>query len=79
MAGNGERLNDRLAVLSAEQSNDPRSTWTPSRPVRRALVAAYGLALAALATVGWIDARKGWAGMSQGRPYGTRYQDHGRR
>jgi len=79
MAGNGERLDDRSAVLSAEQSDDPRSTWTPSRPVRRAVIAAYLLTLTALATVGWIDARQGWAGMSQGRSHGTRYQDHGRR
>lgn len=40
---------------------DARSTWTPGRPVRRTLVAAYLLTLAALATVGWIDALHGGA------------------
>ena len=59
MAGNGERLDDRSAVLPAEQADDPRSTWTPRRPVRRALIAAYLLTFTALATVGWIDALHG--------------------
>jgi hypothetical protein len=59
MARNGEQLDDRSAVLPAEQSGDPRSIWTPRRPVRRALIAAYLLTLAALATVGWIDALNG--------------------
>ncbi|HZA80168.1 MAG TPA: hypothetical protein VFC13_01680 [Actinomycetes bacterium] len=59
MAGNGERLEDRSAVLPAEQPDDPRSTWTPARPVRRALIAAYLFTLIALASVGWIDALDG--------------------
>jgi hypothetical protein len=59
MAGNGERLDDRPAVLRAEQPEDPRSTWTSGRPVRRVLIAAYLLTLAGLATVGWIDALHG--------------------
>jgi hypothetical protein len=59
MVRNGEQLDDRSAVLPAEQSDDPRSTWIPRRPVRRALIAAYLLTLAALATVGWIDALNG--------------------
>lgn len=57
MAGKGERLDVRSAVLP----EDARSTWTPGRPVRRTLVAAYLLTLAALATVGWIDALHGGA------------------
>jgi hypothetical protein len=57
MAGNGERLDVRSAVLP----EDARSTWTPGRPVRRALIAAYLLTLAALATVGWIEALHGGA------------------
>jgi hypothetical protein len=56
MPGNGERRYDRSIVLPVEQSDDPRSTWAPRRPVRRALIAAYLLTLVALATVGWIDA-----------------------
>jgi hypothetical protein len=68
MAGGGERLDDRSAVLPAEQP-DSRSTWTPRRPVRRALIAAYLLTLAALATVGWIDALNG--GARQSDPTGT--------
>jgi hypothetical protein len=59
MAGNGQRLDDPSAVLPAEQPDDPRSTWTPGRPVRRALVVAYLLTMAALATVGWIDGLNG--------------------
>ena len=68
MAGGGEQLDDRSAVLPAEQP-DSRSTWTPRRPVRRALIAAYLLTLAALATVGWIDALNG--GARQSDPTGT--------
>jgi hypothetical protein len=59
MARNGEQLDDRSAVLPAEQSGDPRSIWTPRRSVRRALITAYLPTLAALATVGWIDALNG--------------------
>jgi hypothetical protein len=59
MARNGEQLDDRSAVLPAERPGDPRSIWTPRRSVRRALIAAYLLTLAALATVGWIDALNG--------------------
>jgi hypothetical protein len=59
MAGNGQRLDDQSATLPAEQPDDPHSTWTPGRPVRRALIAAYLVTLAALATVGWIDALQG--------------------
>ena len=59
MARNGEQLDDCSAVLRAEQSDDPPSIWTPRRSVRRALIAAYLLSLAALATVGWIDALNG--------------------
>jgi hypothetical protein len=59
MARNGEQLDDRSAVLPAEQSGDPRSIWTPRRSVRRGLINAYLLTLAALATVGWIDALNG--------------------
>ena len=59
MASNDERLDDRSAVLPAEQPDGPRSNWTPGRPVRRALIAAYLLTLATLATVGWIDALGG--------------------
>jgi hypothetical protein len=59
MAGNGQRLDDRSAVLPAEQPDDPRSNWTPGRTVRRALILAYLLTLAALATVGWIDGLNG--------------------
>jgi hypothetical protein len=59
MACNGERLEDQSAVLPAEQHEDPRSTWTPGRPVRRALIVAYLLSLVALASVGWIDALDG--------------------
>jgi hypothetical protein len=43
----------------AKQGNHPRWSWTRRRRVRRALIAAYLLTLAALATVGWIDALKG--------------------
>jgi hypothetical protein len=59
MGGNGERLDDRLPVLPAGQSNHPRWNWAPRRWVRRALIAAYLLTLAALATVGWVDALRG--------------------
>jgi hypothetical protein len=59
MARIGEQLDDRSTVLPTKQSDDPRSTWTRRRPVRRALIAAYLLTLAALATVGWFDALNG--------------------
>jgi hypothetical protein len=59
MAGSGERLDDRSAVLPAEQPDDPRWNWAPSRLVRRALIVAYVLTLAALASVGWIDGLDG--------------------
>jgi hypothetical protein len=68
MAPGGERLDDRSAVLPAEQP-ESRSTWTPRRPVRRALIAAYLLTLAALAAVGWIDALN--SGGRQSDPTGT--------
>jgi hypothetical protein len=57
------------ALVSAEQADGPRSTWTPGRPVRRALIAAYLLTLAALAAVGWIDALNG--GMRESDPTRT--------
>jgi hypothetical protein len=61
MGGNGERLDDRLAVLPAVQSDEPRWNWAPGLWVRRVLIVAYLLTLAALATVGWVDAlRGGW-------------------
>jgi hypothetical protein len=59
MAGSGERLDDRSAVLPAEQPEDPRWNWTPRRLVRRALIVAYLLTLAALASVGWTDGLDG--------------------
>jgi hypothetical protein len=59
MGGDGERLDDQLPVLPAVQSNHPRWNWAPRRWVRRALIAAYLLTLAALATVGWVDALRG--------------------
>jgi hypothetical protein len=59
MGGNGERLDDRVPVLPAVQSNDPRWNWASRLWVRRVLIAAYLLTLAALATVGWIDALRG--------------------
>ena len=60
---------DWLAVLAAEQSDDRRWTWAPRRRVRRALVAGYLLTLAALATVGWIEALAG--GVRDGDLTGT--------
>jgi hypothetical protein len=51
------------AKLSAWQYNHSRWNWARRRRARRALIAAYLLTLAALATVGWIDAlRNGWRG-----------------
>src|SRR5918994_2090864 len=51
------------AVLRGWQDNHPRWNWARRRRARRALSAAYLLTVAALATVGWIDAlRNGWRG-----------------
>jgi hypothetical protein len=51
------------AELRALQYNHPRWNWARRRRARRALIATYLLTLAALATVGWIDAlRNGWRG-----------------
>jgi hypothetical protein len=47
------------ATAQARQVNHPRWSWARRRGVRRALIAAYLLTLAALATVGWIDALRG--------------------
>jgi hypothetical protein len=43
------------AEAQARQDNHPRWSWA-RRGVRRALIAAYLVTLAGLATVGWIDA-----------------------
>ena len=51
------------AELRAWKYNHPRWNWARRRRARRALIAAYLLTLAALATVGWIDAlQNGWRG-----------------
>jgi hypothetical protein len=47
------------AELRAWQYNHPRWNWARRRRARRALIAIYLLTLAALATIGWIDARRG--------------------
>jgi hypothetical protein len=47
------------AELRAWQYNHPRWNWARRRRARRALIAIYLLTLAALATVGWIDALRG--------------------
>jgi hypothetical protein len=47
------------AQLRAWQYNHPRWNWARRRRARRALIVAYLLTLAALATVGWIDALRG--------------------
>jgi hypothetical protein len=44
------------AEAQAQQYNDPHWNWARRRHVRRALITAYLMTLAALATVGWIDA-----------------------
>jgi hypothetical protein len=44
------------AEAQAQQYNDPRWNWARRHHVRRALIVAYLVTLAALATVGWIDA-----------------------
>jgi hypothetical protein len=44
------------AEAQAQQYNDPRWNWVRRHHVRRALIVAYLVTLAALATVGWIDA-----------------------
>jgi hypothetical protein len=67
MGGDGRRLEDRFA--GAEQSDDRRRTWAPRRRFRRTLVAAYLLTLAAVATVGWIEALAG--GVRDGDLTGT--------
>jgi hypothetical protein len=53
------------ATALARQFNHPRCFWARRRGVRRALIAAYLLTLAGLATVGWIDALRG--GQRDGR------------
>jgi hypothetical protein len=45
--------------------NHPRWKWARRRRARRALIAAYLVTLAGLATVGWIDALRG--GQREGR------------
>jgi hypothetical protein len=47
------------AEAQARPYNPPRWNWARRRHVRRVLIAAYLLTLAALATVGWIDALQG--------------------
>ena len=47
------------AEAQAQPHNHPRWSWACRRRVGRALVAAYLLTLAGLATVGWIDALQG--------------------
>jgi hypothetical protein len=47
------------AETQARQYNHRRWNWAHRRRVRRALIIAYLLTLAALATVGWIDALRG--------------------
>ena len=47
------------AAAQPRQFNHPRWSWARRRGVRRALIAAYLLTLAGLATVGWIDALQG--------------------
>jgi hypothetical protein len=47
------------ATARARQFNHPRWSGARRRGVRRALVAAYLVTLAALAAVGWIDALRG--------------------
>lgn len=47
------------AELRGWQYNHPRWNWARRRRARRALIAIYLLTLAALATVGWIDALRG--------------------
>jgi hypothetical protein len=47
------------ATAQAPPFNHPRWSWARRRGVRRALIAAYLLTLAGLATVGWIDALGG--------------------
>ena len=44
------------AEARAQQHSDPRWNWARRHHVRRALIATYLVTLAALATVGWIDA-----------------------
>jgi hypothetical protein len=53
------------ATAQAPTFNHPRWSWTRRRGVRRALIAAYLVTLAGLATVGWIDALRG--GQHDGR------------
>jgi hypothetical protein len=47
------------ATVQARQLNHPRWSWARRRGIRRALIAAYLVTLAGLATVGWIDALRG--------------------
>jgi hypothetical protein len=47
------------ATALARQFHHPRWFWARRRLVHRAVIAAYLLTLAALATVGWIDALRG--------------------
>ena len=47
------------ADAQARPYNHPRWFWARRRHVRRALIAAYLVTLAGLATVGWIDALQG--------------------
>jgi hypothetical protein len=47
------------ATAQARQLNHPRWSWARRRGIRRALIAAYLVTLAGLATVGWIDALRG--------------------
>lgn len=44
------------AEAQARQYNHPRWNWVRRRQVRRAVIATHLVTLAALATVGWIDA-----------------------
>jgi hypothetical protein len=53
------------ATVQAPRFNHPRWSWAGRRGVRRALIAAYLVTLAGLATVGWIDALGG--GQRDGR------------
>jgi hypothetical protein len=47
------------ATAQARQFNHPPWSWARRRGIRRALIAAYLVTLAGLATVGWIDALGG--------------------